>query len=138
MTARIVSRLLGAVSSFQILRFAMVGGALTILAAGIYWMLAALAGYHPMIALLIAYVIATGAGYVLHSRFSFRGHGSRDRQWARTANYFVTAFAGLCLNQLFVWVLVQQLQTAEWVAIIPMIFVTPMVIFLVTKYWVFA
>jgi hypothetical protein len=51
-------------------------------------------------------------GYVVHSRWSFRGHGRRDNL-ARTGGRFViVSLVSFGLNQFWVWLLVQRLELA--------------------------
>ena len=69
--------------SGQLLRYVITGGAVTALQAAVYWVLAAQFAFHPQAANFIGYLAAVSSGYVLHGRFSFRGHGGRDRPVSR-------------------------------------------------------
>lgn len=122
----------------QLVRFGFSGVLLTLLVAGGYWLLAEPFGVEPMLAMTLAYVAVTGIGYLLHSRWSFRGHGSRDNPGARTIRFFAVNTLGFILNQLFVWGLVHHLGGPTWWPIIPIIFVTPLVTFSLNRKWVFA
>ena len=70
-----------------------------------------------------------GAGYVLHSRVSFRGHGSRDNAAAAHRPLLHRRLISLGLNSLFVWLLTGPLDGPTWWPVIPMLFVTPLVTF---------
>ena len=118
-------------------RFGLTGGLLTVLVAGGYWLVATAFGVEPMLALTINYLVFTTLGYVLHSRFSFRGHGSRDRPAARTILFFTVNTMGFLANQFFVWLLVKQLGGPVWWSVIPILFVTPLVTFSLQRRWVF-
>ena len=122
----------------QILRFALVGGFVTALGAGAYWVPATFLGVPPLLANLLGYAVAVALGYVLHSKVSFRGHGSRDNPAQRTGRFIVVSLISLGLNSLFVWVLTGPLGGPTWWPVVPMLFVTPLVTFTLNRRWVFA
>ncbi len=122
----------------QMIRFGLTGVLLTLLVAGGYWILADGFGVEPMLSMTLNYLVFTGLGYVLHSRFSFRGHGARDNAPVRTARFFTVNTLGFLLNQLFVWVLVKQMDGPTWWPVIPILFVTPLVTFALNRRWVFS
>lgn len=121
----------------QLVRFGLTGGLLTVLVAGGYWAIATFAGVDPMISLTIVFLLATGLGYLLHSRFSFRGHGARDRAGVRTLRFLTVNCSGFAVNQLFVWLLVKQMGGPTWWPVIPILFVTPLLTFSLNRQWVF-
>jgi putative flippase GtrA len=122
----------------QLIRFGLVGGFVTALGAGAYWVPATFMGVPPLAANVIGYLVAAGVGYVLHSRVSFRGHGSRDNPVQRTGRFLIVSLVSLALNSLFVWVLTGPLAGPTWWPVVPMIFVTPLATFALNRYWVFA
>ena len=122
----------------QMVRFGLTGGLLTVLVAGGYWIVAELFGVEPMLSMTLNYLVFTGLGYVLHSRFSFRGHGARDNAPVRTARFFTVNTLGFLLNQLFIWVLVKQMGGPTWWPVVPILFVTPLVTFALNRRWVFS
>jgi putative flippase GtrA len=122
----------------QLVRFGLTGGLLTILVAGGYWLLATFAGVEPMLSLTLNFVVFTGLGYVLHSRFSFKGHGARDNVGTRTVRFFTVNSIGFLTNQFFVWLLVRQLHGPTWWPVVPIVFVTPLLTFALNRRWVFA
>jgi len=122
----------------QLLRFAVSGGLVTLLGVGIYALAASRFGWPPLLATLAAYAVSGVVGYLLHSRFSFAGHGRRD-SIARTGSRFFASMAfGYALNSLFVWGLTGPLGGAWWWPVPMMIFVTPLIVFVVSRKWVFA
>jgi putative flippase GtrA len=121
----------------QIIRFGISGGLLTIFVAAGYWAIAEFLHIDPNISLLIIFVIASGVGYILHSRFSFRGHGERDNPHIRTIKFLTTNCLGFAANQFFVWLLVKQLGGPTWWAIPPIIMATPLLTFTLNRKWVF-
>ena len=122
----------------QAFRFGLTGGLLTLLVAGGYWILADILHVEPMLSMTINYVTFSALGYVLHSRFSFRGHGGRDKPAMRTARFFTVNTLGFLANQFFVWLLVKHLGGPVWWSVIPITFVTPLLTFALNRRWVFS
>ena len=122
----------------QLMRFGLVGGFVTALGALAYWVPATYLGVPPLLANLLGYCVAGALGYVLHSRVSFRGHGSRDQVAVRTLRFFIVSLVSLGLNSLFVWLLTGPMHGPTWWPVVPMIFVTPLVTFALNRQWVFA
>jgi len=122
----------------QLLRFAITGGFVTMLYAVVYWPLATYV-IHPMAAFVAGYLVALTTGYVLHSRWSFRGHGSRDDLARTTGRFFAVSLVSFALNGMFTWVLTGPLlKGATWWPLIPIFFFTPLVTFALNRRWVFA
>ena len=121
----------------QVVRFGLTGGFLTVLVAGGYWAVADLGGIDPNVSLTLVFVIVSGLGYLLHSRWSFKGHGSRDNVAARGAKFAVTNILGFLSNQFFVWLLVKYLGGPTWWPVIPIVLVTPLITFTLNRRWVF-
>jgi putative flippase GtrA len=119
----------------QLFRFVLSGGFVTALGVGIYAIVALGLRWHPQVGNLLAYLVAMGTGYVLHSKWSFKGHGSRTQT---TGIKFVTvSLISLALNSFWVWLLTEPLKLdPEW-PMVPMVFVTPAVTFLLNRQWVF-
>lgn len=134
MTDRAVSQLLG-----QLVRFGMVGGFVTGLYALVYSPLAKYEIVSPQLANLAGYLVAMVTGYVLHSRWSFRGHGTRDNTARTTSRFFIVSLVSLGLNALFVFILTDSkaLDGPWWWPLIPILFVTPLVTFSLNRQWVF-
>lgn len=121
----------------QIIRFGVGGGLLTLFVAGGYWVVATFLGVDPNLSLLLVFIVAAALGYVLHSEFTFRGHGTRDRAHIRTFRFFVTTTLGFLANQFFVWLLVKQMGGPTWWPVIPMVVVSPILTFTLNRRWVF-
>lgn len=122
----------------QLIRFGMTGGFVTLLGIGVYMAAATIVDVAPLIANLLAYAVAVTVGYVMHSRFSFRGHGRRDNVARTTSRFFIVSMVSLGLNSLFVWGLTGPMGGPDWWPTIPMLFVTPLVTFSLNRRWVFA
>lgn len=121
----------------QLVRFALTGGLLTVLVAAGYWVVATWGGVDPMLSLTLVFIVFTGVGYLLHSRFSFRGHGSREGAGLRTLRFLIVNCIGFASNQFFVWLLVKQMGGPTWWPVMPMLFVTPFITFALNRRWVF-
>ncbi|HYI47386.1 MAG TPA: GtrA family protein [Allosphingosinicella sp.] len=121
----------------QFLRFGMVGGFVTLLGVAAYYVPATYLGFAPLLANLFGYAVAAALGYIMHSRISFRGHGSRDNPAQRTFRFLIVSLVSLGLNSLFVGVLTGPLGGPTWWPVIPMVFVTPLVTFSLNRHWVF-
>ena len=120
----------------QLLRYALSGGLASIVNIGVYWILAA-RGMDPNLAWALGFAAAVIVGYVIHSRWSFRGHGRRDNL-ARTGGRFViVSLVSFGLNSFWVWLLVRQLQLPLWSPYPLVLIVTPLVIFVLNRKWVF-
>src|SRR5918998_6133979 len=97
----------------QLVRYVMTGGLASVVNIGVYWVLAA-RGMDPNLAWAIGFAAAVVVGYVVHSRWSFRGYGRRDNL-ARTGSRFViVSLVSFALNQFWVWLLVQRLDLPLW------------------------
>jgi putative flippase GtrA len=122
----------------QIIRFGLTGGLLTIMVAAAYWAVAEFLNVDPLLSMTLVYLSFTGLGYVLHSRWSFGGHGSRDDFAKRTARFFTVNTMGFLSNQFFVWLLTKHFDGPNWWPVIPIIFVTPILTFTLNRRWVFS
>ncbi|QIL01646.1 GtrA family protein [Sphingomonas sinipercae] len=122
---------------WQAYRYAFAGGVITLLVAGSYWAISEFLHVDPMLSLAVVFLFFTAVSYVTHGAFSFRGHGSRDRQHVRAARFLAVNLLGFAANQFFVWLLVKQLGGPTWWPVIPIIFVTPVLTFALHRRWVF-
>jgi putative flippase GtrA len=122
----------------QLFRFVISGGLVTALGVGVYAFVALWLRWHPQVGNLLAYMTAAGTGYVLHSRWSFRGHGRRDNLARTGSRFLIVSLISLGLNSLWVWVLTEPLALSPAWPILPMLFITPLVTFTLNRQWVFA
>ena len=120
----------------QLIRYAFTGGLASIVNIGVYWLLAA-NGLDPNLAWTIGFAAAVLVGYVVHSRWSFRGHGKREDH-AMKVKFLAVQGSGFLLNEAFTWVLTGPLfHGPTWWPLIPAIFVTPLATFLLNRQLVF-
>ena len=121
---------------FQLVRFALVGFFLAGVYSAIYWYLATYV-MPPVLAVVVAFAVAVSLGFVMHSRWSFRGHGQREDHRLKVKFLAVQSF-GFVLNEVFTWVLTGPLvHGPTWWPLIPAIFVTPLATYALNRQLVF-
>ena len=119
----------------QLVRFAIVGFSLAALYSAIYWVLATYV-MPPVVAVLVAFLVAVSIGFVLHSRWSFRGHGRTEDNKLKV-KFLLVQLSGFFLNEAFTWVLTGPLHGPTWWPLVPAIFVTPLATFALNRHLVF-
>jgi putative flippase GtrA len=92
---------------------------------------------HPQLAMLAAYMLCVAVGYVLHSRWSFRGHGTRDNPGRTTLRFLIASLMSYALNAFWTWFCIELLHLPEWTPVVPLLFVTPLATFAINRNWVF-
>lgn len=121
----------------QLARYAVSGVLASIVNVGVYHVLAARYAFDPNLAWAIGFTAAMLFGYVVHSRWSFRGHGERDNL-ARTGGRFViVSLVSFGLNSFWVWLLVRMLELPLWSPYPLALCVTPVIVFILNRRWVF-
>ena len=119
----------------QLVRFLISGALVTFLGVAVYALVALVLRWHPQIGNVLAYLVAMASGYVMHSRWSFRDHGQRTKGTA--ARFVIVSLISRGLNSLWIALITGPLGLGpEW-PILPMLFVTPAVTFLLNRHWVF-
>lgn len=127
----------------QIIRYGCVGLGVTSAQAATYWMLATWARVHSQIANFTGYLVAVVLGYFLHSAFTFRGHapekagGSANQHRWRSVRFVAVSLVSWGLNAIWVWIAVSWMGWATWTPIPAMLFVTPALVFVLNRQWVF-
>jgi putative flippase GtrA len=120
----------------QLVRFAIVGFALAGVYSAIYYYLATYA-MAPVLAVVVAFLVSVSIGFVLHSRWSFRGHGKAEDHRLKV-KFLLVQGSGFLMNEAFTWALTGPLfHGATWWPLIPAIFVTPLATFLLNRQLVF-
>ena len=120
----------------QLARFVVSGAFVTALGVAVYAIVALVFRWHPQLGNFLAYVVAVATGYVMHSRWSFRGHGS-ERTHGTKVRFAAVSLISYVLNTLWVWLLFTRLHLGRAAPIAPMLFITPAVTFTLNRYWVF-
>ena len=119
----------------QLARFIISGAFVTALGVGVYALVALGLRWHPQIGNFLAYAVAMATGYVMHSRWSFRGHGRRTHSTG--VRFVIVSLISLALNSFWVWLFTEPFALDPAWPILPMLFVTPGVTFLLNRHWVF-
>ena len=119
----------------QLVRFTIVGFSLAALYSAVYWVLATYV-MPPVAAVVVAFLVSVSIGFVLHSRWSFRGHGATEDHRLKV-KFLAVQFSGFLLNEAFTWVLTGPMHGPVWWPLIPAIFVTPLATFALNKQLVF-
>ena len=120
----------------QLIRFIISGGIVTALGIGVYALVALVLHWHPQLGNFLAYVVAMATGYVMHSKWSFRDHGT-ERTGSTKLRFVTVSLISYGLNSFWVWLLYSYLDLHRAVPILPMLFFTPAVTFLLNRHWVF-
>jgi putative flippase GtrA len=120
----------------QLARFIVSGALVTALGVGVYAIVALVLRWEPQLGNFLAYVIAVATGYVMHSRWSFRDHGG-ERTGGTKLRFVVVSLISYALNSFWVWLLFSHLELGRAAPIVPMLFVTPAVTFVLNRQWVF-
>ena len=122
----------------QFVRFVVSGGVIAALSAVTYLYPAVVLHVPPLLANLLSYLVAVSAGFLLHSRVSFGGHGRRDRPALRVGRFVAVSLVSLGLNSAFVYALTGPAGLSPWWPVLPMATITPLVTFALNRQWVFA
>ena len=120
----------------QLVRFIISGATVTALGVAVYAVVALVVRWHPQVGNMLAYLVAMGTGYVMHSQWSFRGHGS-ERTHATKVRFVMVSIISYLLNSFWVWLLFTYLAWGRAAPIVPMLFITPVVTFTLNRQWVF-
>lgn len=121
----------------QLVRYGITGVFSSLVNIGIYHELVKLAGMNPNLAWTFGFLGAAATGYVIHGQWSFKGHGSRDRQIRRILRFAIVSLISFALNSLWVWLLVQHLRLPLWAPYPLVLGVTPLLVFWLNRKWVF-
>ena len=122
----------------QILRYGISGGALTVFYSAVYWAVAVQLAVPALIANSVAFLLTLAAGWLIHSRWSFRGHGRRERPRIAYTRFLLVNLAGYALNSFWVWLIVVRLGGSVPLSILPIALITPWLMFWLNRRWTFA
>ena len=123
---------------FQLVRYAVIGAAITAGGQAIYYALAESRTTSPLVAIAIAWIFGVSVGYFAHGWISFAGHGQRDDHGRMGLRFVAVNLIGYVLNSFWVWLLVDRLGGATWWPIIPNIALTPLMTFWLHRRWTFS
>ena len=123
----------------QLVRFGIGGGLSSLVYSLVYLPLThfVFPGSRAVAAVPFAFVVAVSFGFVIHSRWSFRDHGSRDPGVGQHLRFVMVQACGLAINAAITWIGTAALGLQPWMPLIPAIFVAAVVTFLLNRIWVF-
>ena len=119
----------------QMILYALSGGTAAALYA-VYWALGARLGVGALLANTIAWIVALVSSFRLHSRWTFRDRVGAEKQSAR-ARFVAINVGGYLLNSMWIWLLVEQLHRDVRLPLIPILCVTPWLMFYAMRRWAF-
>jgi putative flippase GtrA len=123
----------------QLIRFGIAGGLSSVVYSLVYLPLThfVFQGSRAVLAVPFAFAVAVTVGYFLHSRWSFKDHGSRDQGAVQRLKFVAVQGSGLGLNAVVTWIGTAALHLQPWVPLIPAILLAAIVTFLLNRLWVF-
>jgi len=121
----------------QLVRYGLTGGLATIVNIAVYQVGAGHYRLDPNLAWTLGFLAAVVVGYVVHSRWSFRGHGRRDNLVRTGGRFLIVSLVSFGLNSLWVWLLVKALAWPTWAPYPLVLGVTPLAVFWLNRQWVF-
>ena len=120
----------------QLLRYAFAGFCVTQFATSVYSAAVFFLNVDPFTANLLSTGCGLGAGYTVHSRWSFSSGRAEDEKRQVGRFLFASLFAFL-VNSLWVWLFVKVLHLSPLAPVPLMMLATPWMSFLLNRYWVF-
>jgi putative flippase GtrA len=121
----------------QLLRYGITGAGLALAFAVVYEAVLRVIAGAPQLANALAFFASTALGYVIHSRWSFRGHGQGDALLPSALKFFVVNVGSFAANVFWVWLLVNNLDLSRHAPLLPILGLTPWVSFWLNRNWTF-
>ena len=115
-------------------RFAVVGAIATATHAAVFTAAIEAAHVEPVLATVLAFIIAMFTGFVLNRRWTF---AVRDAPAQRLWRYAFAALAGLALNAAIMFCVVHMLHASPYFGLVAAIVIVPPVSFALNHFWVF-
>ena len=124
----------------QLIRFGIVGVLSTLIYTAVYLPLTlyVFERRHAVYAVPFGFTVAVIAGFILHSRWSFKGHGTRAPGPAQQAKFVAVQASGMALNAFITWIGTAKFGYAPWVPLLPAVVLATMLTFYLNRRLVFA
>lgn len=124
----------------QLVRFGIAGGISTLIYLAVYSPLTAwvFPGKRAVYAVPFAFAVAVTAGFFLHSRWSFRGHGTRAPGGMQQVKFVAVQGSGMALNALITWIGTAWLGLPPLVPVLPAVILATGLTFVLNRWLVFA
>lgn len=123
----------------QLIRFGIAGGLSTLIYSAIYLPLTlyVFERRHAVFAVPFAFAVAVTAGFFLHSRWSFKGHGTRTKGTTQQAKFVGVQASGMALNALMTWFGTAKLGYPGWAPLLPAVACATIFTFILNRHVVF-
>ncbi len=123
----------------EVLRFGISGGITTLIYIAVYWPLThyVFEQRHAVYAVPFAFAVAVTAGFFLHSRWSFKGHATRDPDPLRHVKFVAVQASGVALNGLITWIGTAKLGYSPMVPLLPAVACATVFTFFLNRQLVF-
>jgi putative flippase GtrA len=121
----------------QLLRYGITGAGLALAFAVVYEAVLRVNAGAPQFANASAFLVSTALGYVIHSKWSFRGRGHGDASLPSALKFFVVNVASFAANVFWVWLLVDEWGLSPHLPLLPILGLTPWVSFWFNRNWTF-
>ena len=121
----------------QAVRYGVVGVILAAVYAALY-LLYVMAGVPPFEANTLTWLVVLAFGFALHSRWSFRGHGQRDRPMRSALIFLIINAASYMINMFWIWLFVSWLGLHPATPLAPILLATPWFSFYLNRRITFA
>lgn len=122
-------------ASRQLIRYIIAGLIVTWFAATVYSALV-LRNVTPYLANVGSTAVGLIAGYTIHSRWSFKG-GRKDSETLQLGRFLLSAGVAFAINSFWIWLTIKQLGLPPLAPVPLMMGATPVLSFLLNRYWVF-
>ena len=124
----------------QLIRFGIAGGLSTVIYSAVYLPLTAFVfdRHHAVYAVPFAFAVAVTAGFFLHSRWSFKGHGTRDPGAGQQVKFVAVQASGMALNAAITWIGTAVFGYPAWMPLLPAVALATIFTFILNRWLVFA
>jgi putative flippase GtrA len=123
----------------QLVRFGIAGGISTLIYAAVYLPLTTwvFPREHAVYAVPFAFAVAVTAGFFLHSRWSFKDHGTRHPGIRQQLQFVAVQGSGMVLNAAITWVGTAMFGLPAWAPLLPAVALTTIFTFILNRWLVF-
>jgi putative flippase GtrA len=123
----------------QLVRFGIAGVISTLIYSAVYLPLTlyVFEQRHAAYAVPFAFAVAVTAGFFLHSRWSFKDHGTRAAGGGQQIKFVTVQASGMALNALITWFGTAKLGYPGWVPLLPAVASATVFTFVLNRQLVF-
>lgn len=131
-----LANLIAMPASRQLMRYAFAGLCVTQFTALVYSLIVLYLHLDPLMANVLSTSFGLGAGYLVHSRWSFAADTANSEAW-QVGRFLVASLFAFMVNTSWVWLLTKAFHLPALAPVPLMILATPWISFLLNRYWVF-